>query len=100
MQAGVALAERDFFKEPFSEEELRELAAAASVQEVFSWRSPTAKKLEVNPATLSDDGLIALMLNEPRLIRRPMSKLGTTLIVGAPPKDLARFQDLAESSGG
>ena len=54
----------------------------------------------MNPATLSDDGLIALMLNEPRLIRRPMIKLGTTLIVGAPPKDLARFQDLAESSGG
>ena len=96
----MALAERDFFKEPFSEEELRELAAAASVQDVFSWRSPTAKKLEVNPATLSDDGLIALMLNEPRLIRRPMIKLGTTLIVGAHPKDLARFQDLAESSGG
>jgi arsenate reductase-like glutaredoxin family protein len=88
----VVLSERDFFKEPFSEQELRELVATASVQHLFSWRSPAVKKLEANPATLSDDELIDLMLNEPRLIRRPMIKLGTTLIVGANPKDLARLQ--------
>ena len=81
-------SERDFFKEPFAEEELRELTQLASVTEVFSWRSPTAKKLGENLGTSDDGGLIGLMLEEPRLIRRPMIQIGSKLIIGASQKDV------------
>ena len=89
MQNGITFSERDFFKEPFAEQELLELTELASIREVFSWRSPKAKKLDGSPETRDDAGLTRLMLKEPRLIRRPMIRIGTKLIIGASQKDLA-----------
>ena len=89
MQDGVDFSERDFFKIPLSENEIRDLAGLASASEIFSWRSPAVKKLEVDPASMGDDGLIALMLKEPRLIRRPLFRVGSELIIGASPDSLA-----------
>ena len=89
MQGGVDFSERDFFKIPLSENEIRDLAGLASASEIFSWRSPAVKKLEVDPASMGDDGLIALMLKEPRLIRRPLFRVGSELIIGASPDSLA-----------
>ena len=84
-------SERDFFKTPLSEGEIRELASFASASEIFSWRSPAVAKLEVDPASMGDDGLIALMLKEPRLIRRPLFRVGSNLIIGANPDALANL---------
>ena len=67
MQGGISFSERDFFKEPFTETELRELAGLVSITDMFSWRSPAAKKLEIDPLELDETGLIRLMLREPRL---------------------------------
>ena len=53
--------ERDFFKEPFSRAEIENLLSGK----------------------LSDEDLIALMLKEPRLIRRPVVKIGKTFYAGA-----------------
>ena len=91
MQGGVDFSERDFFKIPLSENEIRDLAGLASASEIFSWRSPAVKKLEVDPASMGDDGLIALMLKEPRLIRRPLFRVGSELIIGASPDSLANL---------
>ena len=91
MQDGVDFSERDFFKIPLSENEIRDLGGLASASEIFSWRSPAVKKLEVDPASMGDDGLIALMLKEPRLIRRPLFRVGSELIIGASPDSLANL---------
>ena len=72
-QAGVELESRDFFKDPLSREELEELAGVLTIDELFSWRSPSAKKYRDQRGQLSDSALIDLMLDEPRLIRRPIS---------------------------
>ena len=82
MQRGVELAERDFFEVRFSEVEVRQLIGDRPVAEVFSWNSPSFKKLGLNREDLEDDQLIRLMLEEPRLIRRPLVLVGDQLIVG------------------
>ena len=83
MQKGIELYERDFFADRLSEEELRGLIGTRPVSEVFSWKSPSFKKLGLSRDELDDDRLVALMLEEPRLIRRPLIQVGTDLIVGA-----------------
>lgn len=88
-QDGVELNERDFFKDGFTESELRDLLGETNPADVFSWRSPSARKLGLNKDTITDDELIRLMLEEPRLIRRPLIHVGGRLVVGTDKKAMA-----------
>ncbi len=90
MQAGLEVEERDFFQDPFSEAELRALVGGRSPADIFSWKSPSFRKLGIDRDSLDDDRMIALMLEEPRLIRRPITAIGDTLVIGADSKALAR----------
>ena len=83
MQKGVELVERDFFQDRFSEGEIRSLIGDTAPTELFSRNSPSYKKLGLNREDLGDDQLIGMMLEEPRLIRRPVTSVGSTLIVGS-----------------
>ena len=82
MQNGLEVTDRDFFKETFSESEIRELAAMAGTENIFARRSPSLKKLSLADKELSDDQMVKLMLQEPKLIRRPLIKVGGKLMVG------------------
>ena len=68
----VDVDERDFFENPMGREELREIIDAAGIDNVFSWRSPSAKEYRQRRESISEDELIDAMLGEPRLIRRPI----------------------------
>ena len=81
-QKGLDVEERDFFREPLSQEELRELAGGRSLGELFAWRSPSLKKLGLAGEDLSEDRMLELMLQEPRLIRRPIIRMGGNLLIG------------------
>jgi|TARA_Y100000310_G_C20074487_1_gene530931 arsenate reductase/regulatory protein spx len=83
LQAGVLFRERDIFQEPLHEIELRELIRTSKPASVFSWRSPSFKKLGLDPEDLEEDDLIRLMLKEPRLIRRPLIRVADKLFIGA-----------------
>ncbi len=86
MQNGYTVEERDYFKEPFTEAELLDLVAEVGepgVSAVFAARSPSLKKMGLTAAELSDDRKLSLMLDEPRLVRRPIIRLGDRLIIGA-----------------
>ena len=63
---------------------------ARSPSEFFSWNSPSFKKLGLSREALGDEQLIALMLEEPRLIRRPLIHVGDELIVGSDRKAMQR----------
>ena len=86
----MELDERDFFKEPFSGDELRALIGERSPSEVFSWKSPSFRKLGVDRGALDDEQLIAMMLEEPRLIRRPLIRVGHELIIGSSTETLSK----------
>ena len=90
LQRGVELDERDFFQDRFSEEELRQVLGDRSPSEFFSWNSPSFKKLGLNREDLADDELVRLMLEEPRLIRRPLVQVETELVVGSDGKAMER----------
>ena len=83
MQKGVQLDERDYFKEPFTEAELKNLAGDASLAQIFARRSPSLKKLGLADKELSDAEMMGLMLQEPRLVRRPLVRIDGQLLVGA-----------------
>ena len=83
LQKGVEIQERDYFKEPFTEQEIRELAQSAGISQIFARRSPSLKKMGLADKDLSDGEMVALMLKEPRLVRRPLVRLGGQLLVGA-----------------
>ena len=82
LQKGLEVSERDFFKDTLSETEIRELASIAGTENIFARRSPSLKKLGLADNELSDDEMVNLMLQEPKLVRRPLLKVGGKLMVG------------------
>ena len=95
MQRDVTVEERDFFKEPFSAEDIRTLLQGRPAADIFSWKSPSFKALGLNAESLTDDDLAQLMLKEPRLMRRPLIHINGRLIVGLDKKALGEV--LAEA---
>lgn len=91
MQKKAEVNERDFFKTPFSCAEITELLQGKPASEMFSFRSPSFKALGLNQAKLTDNDLIHMMLQEPRLIRRPVVKIGRKVYFGADSKLLAEI---------
>ncbi|MCH8062954.1 MAG: hypothetical protein IH861_10675 [Chloroflexi bacterium] len=89
--SGVELKERDFFKDAFTEAELRELLGDTPASEIFSWRSPSVKKMGLDKDSLGEDDLIRLMLEEPRLVRRPLVRKGARLVVGTDKRAMAEL---------
>ncbi len=82
-QAGMTtIEERDFFKDPFSRDELEELISTEEPTRFFSFRSPSFRKLGLEKDSLERDQIISLMLEEPRLIKRPIVKIGCVAILG------------------
>lgn len=91
-QGGIEFDERDFFAEPFTVDELREAIGPRPVSDFFSWRSPSFRKMGLNRDELSDDKMLKLMVEEPRLIRRPLIMTADgDLIVGTDKKAMAEL---------
>ena len=60
---------------------------------MFNFRSPSFKGLGLDREKLVDDELIKLMLKEPRLVRRPVVRIGSEVYFGADSKRLAEILD-------
>jgi arsenate reductase-like glutaredoxin family protein len=86
LQKKGELNERDFFKKPFSPEEIENLLQGRPASEMFSFRSPSFKKMRLNREKLKDKEMLELMLKEPRLIRRPVVQIGKKVYFGADSK--------------
>ena len=80
---GVAFTRRDYFKERFTVEELRGVLASVDLtpREVLSKRAKAYNEL-VGDRDLSDDELLALMVQEPTLLRRPLAVKAGRATVG------------------
>ena len=89
MQNGFEVNERDYFKDPLGEDELIDLASLVGLAEIFAWRSPSVKNLGLQGKDLDDHEMLQLMQKEPRLIRRPIIKIGKETIIGANIKVIA-----------
>jgi arsenate reductase (glutaredoxin) len=85
----------DIFRTPLSVSDLRELLGDRLPTELFSWKSPQARLRGVTPGSKSDEELLGLMADEPRLIRRPLVRIGGELVIGA---DTTRITALLAAS--
>jgi regulatory protein spx len=90
-QKGVEIVERDFFRDVFTEEELGALIGDRPVSEYFSFRSPSFRKMGLDKDQLSDVQLLKMMVEEPRLVRRPLIQTGDNLVVGTDKKAMAEL---------
>ena len=89
MQNGFEVNERDYFKDPLGEDELIDLASTVGLAELFAWRSPSVKNLGLQGKDLDDHEMLQFMRKEPRLIRRPIIKIGQETIIVANIKVIA-----------
>ena len=58
---------------------------------IFNPRSPSVKSMGLEPAKLSDDKLIDLLLQEPHLIRQPVIRIDDKVYFGAGSKLLEKL---------
>ena len=72
----MEINDRDFFKNPFSKAEIMELLQGKPAAEMFNFKSPSFKQMGLEQDKLKDAELIDLMLKEPRLVRRPVVRVG------------------------
>jgi len=89
LQKGIEINERDFFKVPFNRAEIEDLLQGKPASEMFNFRSPSFKGLALDREKIGNDQLVELMLKEPRLVRRPVVRIGKEVFFGADSKRLA-----------
>jgi Spx/MgsR family transcriptional regulator len=78
----VDLEERDYSKEPFSADELRELFAGHDPREYLNPKSASFKAMGLDPRALSAQAVLKLMAEDSRVIKRPLTMAGKRLIAG------------------
>jgi arsenate reductase/regulatory protein spx len=91
LEKKITFNERDFFKHKFNREEIESLLRGRPASEMFNPRSSSVKSMGLEPAKLSHDEIIDLMLQEPRLIRRPVIRVGDEVHFGADIKVLEKL---------
>lgn len=92
-KAGIDFEKREFFKEKFTRDELMGLMrdTGLTLDDIVSRRSNPYRELDLANRDVSDDALIDLMLEEPRLIRRPIV-IGTSgVLIGSKAGDVQEF---------
>ena len=63
-------------------DEINKLSELSSVDEMFAWRSPSSKPYRDLRGKATDEELIKMMVEEPRLIRRPLLTDGSQIVFG------------------
>jgi len=73
---------RDFFKQPFTQDELEELIGDRPITDFISTRAKSYKSTGWDNRPPTKKQAIAAMLKDPTLLRRPILRVGKSLIVG------------------
>lgn len=80
--AGHALECRNILEYQWSLEKLLPFIQGKSPSEMMNWTAPAIKKGELNPADLTFDEAVTLMLQDPILIKRPLIYVESQYIQG------------------
>jgi arsenate reductase-like glutaredoxin family protein len=90
-ELGVDLEERDFARDPFSIDELRQLFGGRDPRDFLNPRSPAFKARGLAGKSLSANQALGLMAAEPNLIKRPLTMAGREIVAGF---DRSRMKEL------
>jgi regulatory protein spx len=83
-ESGANFETREFFKQRLTREELTGLMERASLSatDLLSSRSTPYRKKGLADLKLGNDEIIDLMLEEPRLLKRPVLVSGPNVVIG------------------
>jgi Spx/MgsR family transcriptional regulator len=96
-ESGVEYERREFFRDRFTKDELKALLErhGLTVADVISTRSTPYKQNDLANKQLSDDQILDLMVEDPRLLRRPLVVSGDKVVIG---HNAAMLQELIAES--
>ncbi|WP_127088137.1 ArsC/Spx/MgsR family protein [Aquabacter cavernae] len=80
--SGHQVEERDLFGHPWSGDELRAFLGDLAPAGWFNRSAVRVKSREVDPEALAPEAALALLLADPRLIRRPLLDIGGHRLAG------------------
>lgn len=79
---------REYTEEPLTAAELRAVLKKLGLGPREILRSRDAKALDLDPAAMDDEALIAAMAEHPTLVERPIGVRGSKAVLGRPPENL------------
>jgi nitrogenase-associated protein len=80
--AGHQVVARNLLTEAWQPDCLRAFFGDMAVRDWFNYSAPAIKYGEIEPDKLTEQTALALMLENPLLIRRPLMQVGDTLMAG------------------
>ncbi len=82
MAAAHHVIAKSILIEAWTEQSLRPFFGSLPVKDWFNYSAPNIKYGEIDPNAQSEDQALALMLNNPLLIRRPLMHIDDVFIAG------------------
>jgi nitrogenase-associated protein len=80
--AGHQVVAKNLLIENWTTVSLRAFFGQLAVRDWFNYSAPAIKHGEIDPENQSEQEALALMVENPLLIRRPLMQVGTTLMAG------------------
>ncbi len=80
--AGHQVFAKNLLTESWSPDILRPFFGTLPVRDWFNYSAPTIKTGDIDPEQLTEQQALALMLENPLLIRRPLMQVGDCVMVG------------------
>ena len=90
VEQGVDFAKVNYYIDPLSEDQLRELLRKMGLKprDLLRTSESIYRELNLGKSDLSDDELIALMVKHPDLIQRPIVERGDQAVLGRPTENV------------
>ena len=92
---GIDFERVNYHVDPLPEERIRGLLAKAGARprDVLRTREPVYAELALDERDLGDDELIALMVEHPQLLQRPIVERGDRAVLARPPERVLELLD-------
>ena len=94
--AGHQVVERNLLTETWQPECLRSFFGTLPVRDWFNYSAPAIKHGEIEPEKLTEQEALALLLENPLLIRRPLMQVGGSLMAGFDQQAVDKWIGLTE----
>ena len=95
--AGHQVIAKNLLTEHWQTERLRAFFGVLAVRDWFNYSAPAIKHGEIDPEAISEQEALALMLENPLLIRRPLMQVGDSLMAGFDQQAVDNWIGLSES---
>lgn len=92
-ESGISFEKVNYYIEPLSKKKLTELIHKMKIkpQDLLRTSEPIYRELELGKKDLTDKEIIALMVEHPDLIQRPIVERGERAVLGRPTENVKQL---------